>query len=117
MAVLTRDQIEQASDAKIIKVPAWGGEVCIRLMTVGDRDSYEVKLLEAQSKAVPVIPDFRSELLARCLCDDKGVLLFPGDEGVAALRRKSVDQIHGLWKAALKHNALTEEEIEKLAGE
>jgi hypothetical protein len=36
---------------------------------------------------------------------------------VAALKRKSVDQIHGLWKAALKHNALTEEEIQKLAGE
>jgi hypothetical protein len=117
MPSLTRDQIEQASDAKIIRVPAWGGEVCVRLMTVGDRDSYEVKLLEAQSKSVPVIPDFRSELLARCLCDDKGTLLFPGDEGVAALKRKSVDQIHGLWKAALKHNALTEEEIQKLAGE
>jgi hypothetical protein len=117
MPALTRDQIEQASDAKIIRVPAWGGEVCVRLMTVGDRDSYEVKLLEAQSKSVPVIPDFRSELLARCLCDDKGTLLFPGDEGVAALKQKSVDQIHGLWKAALKHNALTEEEIQKLAGE
>jgi hypothetical protein len=114
---LTREQIENASDAKIIKVPAFGGEVCVRLMTVGDRDSYEVKLLEAQSKSVPVIPDFRSELLARCICDDKGVLLFPGDEGVAALRKRSVDEMHGLWKAALKHNALTEEEITKLAGE
>ncbi len=114
---LTREQIESASDAKIIKVPAFGGEVCVRLMTVGDRDSYELKLLESQSKSVPVIPDFRSELLARCICDDKGVLLFPGDEGVAALRKRSVDEMHGLWKAALKHNALTEEEITKLAGE
>jgi hypothetical protein len=114
---LTREQIENASDAKIIKVPAFGGEVCVRLMTVGDRDSYELKLLESQSKSVPVIPDFRSELLARCICDDKGVLLFPGDEGVAALRKRSVDEMHGLWKAALKHNALTEEEITKLAGE
>lgn len=114
---LTREQIENATDAKIIKVPAFGGEVCVRLMTVGDRDSYELKLLESQSKSVPVIPDFRSELLARCICDDKGVLLFPGDDGVAALRKRSVDEMHGLWKAALKHNALTEEEITKLAGE
>lgn len=117
MPTLTREQIENASDAKIIRVKAWDGEVCIRLMTVGDRDSYEVKLLEAQTKSVAVIPDFRSELLSRCICDDKGNLLFPGDEGVAALKRKSVDEMHGLWKAALKHNALTEEEIETLAGE
>jgi hypothetical protein len=117
MPVLTRDQIDSAHDAKIIRVPAFGGEVCLRLMTVGDRDSYEVKLLDAQSQSVPVIPDFRSELLARCICDEKGVLLFPGTEGVEALKRRSVDEMHGLWKAALKHNALTEEEITKLAGE
>jgi len=117
MPTLTRDQIDNAIDAKIIKVPAFGGEVCIRLMTVGDRDSYEVKLLEAQANAVPVIPDFRSELLARCICDDRGNLLYPGEDGVAALKKRSVDEMHSLWKAALKHNALTEEEITKLAGE
>lgn len=111
---LTREQIEAATDAKIIRVPAFGGEVAIRLMSVGDRDSYELKLLEADGKA---IPDFRSELLARCICDDKGNLLFPGPDGVAALKARSSDEMHNLWKAALKHNALTEEEIKRLAGE
>lgn len=111
---LTREQIEAATDAKIIRVPAFGGEVAIRLMSVGDRDSYELKLLEADGKA---IPDFRSELLARCICDDKGNLLFPGPDGVAALKARSSDEMHSLWKAALKHNALTEEEIKRLAGE
>lgn len=111
---LTREQIDAASDAKIIKVPAFGGEVCIRLMSVGDRDSYELKLLEGDGKA---IPDFRSELLSRCICDDKGELLFPGDDGVKALKRRSSDEMHGLWRSALKHNALTEEEITRLAGE
>ena len=76
---LTREQIDAASDAKIIKVPAFGGEVCIRLMSVGDRDSYELKLLEGDGKA---IPDFRSELLSRCICDDKGELLFQLDPTV-----------------------------------
>jgi hypothetical protein len=56
-------------------------------------------------------------LLARTLCDDKGELLYPGPEGVAALKRRSSDVMHKLWHAALKHNALTEEEIKKLAGE
>lgn len=111
---LTREQIDSKADAKIIEVPAWGGTVCIRLMSVGDRDSYELKILEGNGKA---IPDFRSELLARTLCDDKGTLLYPGQEGVEALKRKSSDEMHRLWQAALKHNALTEEEIKKLAGE
>jgi hypothetical protein len=111
---LTREQIEKCDDTKIIKVPAFGGEVCIRLMSVGDRDSYELKLVQAGGEA---IPDFRSELLARTLCDEKGELLFPGDDGVASLKRRSSDEMHRLWRAAMKHNALTEEEIERLAGE
>lgn len=113
---LTREQIDKATDAKIITVdcPQLGGEVCIRLMSVGDRDSYELKLLEAEGKA---IPDFRSELLSRTLCDASGELLYPGPEGVAALKRRSSDVMHRLWQAALTHNALTEEEIKKLAGE
>jgi hypothetical protein len=113
---LTRDQIDAATDAKIIRVsvPELGGEVCLRLMSVGDRDSYEIKLLEADGKA---IPDFRSELLSRTICDEKGALLYPGPEGVAAIKARSADVMHRLWHAALKHNALTEEEIKKLAGE
>lgn len=115
---LTREQIDAANDAKIITVdaPELGGDgkVCIRLMSVGDRDSYELKALDSANGA---IVDFRSELLSRTLCDDKGNLLFPGDEGKQAIKRRSADVMHRLWHAALKHNALTEEEIKKLAGE
>lgn len=111
---LTREQIEAADDAKIVKVQAFGGDVCLRLMSVGDRDSYELKLVENGGQA---IPDFRSELLSRTLCDEKGNLLFPGEAGVESLRKRSADQMHKLWQAAMKHNALTEEEIKRLAGE
>lgn len=111
---LTREQIDAFDDAKIIKVQAFGGEVCLRLMSVGERDSYELMLVEAGGKA---IPDFRSELLSRTLCDEKGNLLYPGPDGVEALKRRSSDQMHKLWQAAMNHNALTEEEIKKLAGE
>ena len=70
--------------------------------------------MEACGKA---IPDFRSELLSRTLGDEKGNLLYAGEEGVEALKRRSSDQMHKLWQAAMKHNALTEEEIKRLAGE
>lgn len=115
---LTRQQIDNAPDAKIITVdaPELGGDgkVCIRLMSVGDRDAYELLSLDAKH-GVPV--DFRSEILSRTLCDEHGELLFPGDEGRAAIRRRSSDVMDRLWRAAMKHNALTEEEIKKIAGE
>lgn len=113
---LTRDQIERANDARITTVPCpeLGGEVCLKIMSVGDRDSYELKLLEHDGKA---IPDFRSELLSRTLCDETGELLFPGKDGVEALKKKSSGWMHRLWAAAMKHNALSEEEIKRLAGE
>ena len=111
---LTREQIESTKNAKVIKVEAFGGECCLRLMTVGDRDSYEVLLIENGGQ---VIPDFRSELVARTLCDEQGELLYPGKDGVEALRKLPADEIHKLWLAAKRHNAMTEEEIRNLAGE
>lgn len=111
---LTREQIESTKNAKVIKVEAFGGECCLRLMTVGDRDSYEVLLIENGGQ---VIPDFRSELVARTLCDEQGELLYPGKDGVEALRKLPADEIHKLWLAAMRHNAMTEEEIRNLAGE
>jgi hypothetical protein len=115
---LTREQIDNASDAKIMtaEAPEFGGDgkICIRLMSVGDRDSYELLSLDAKH-GVPV--DFRSEILSRTLCDDRGNLLFPGDAGKAAIRARSADVMDRLWRAAMKHNALTEDEIKKIAGE
>lgn len=113
---LTREQIERAVDARIITVPCpeLGGDVCLRMMTVGERDSYELALVENDGKP---IPDFRSELLSRTICDESGNLLFPGKDGVASLKKRSADAMHKLWHAAMKHNALSEEEVEKIAGE
>jgi hypothetical protein len=113
---LTREQIERAVDARIITVPcpALGGDVCLRMMSVGERDSYELALVENEGKP---IPDFRSELLSRTICDEAGNLLFPGKDGVTALKKKSADVMHKLWQTSMKHNALSEEEVKTLAGE
>lgn len=115
---LSREQFDNAQDSKVITVdaPELGGDgkVCLRLMSVGERDSYELLCLEAKNGAPA---DFRTEILSRTICDERGNLLFSGDEGKAALRRRSADVMDRLWRAAMKHNALTEEEIKKLAGE
>ncbi|NBW13178.1 MAG: hypothetical protein EBR82_34670 [Caulobacteraceae bacterium] len=110
---LTREQIESSS-ARVAPVEAFGGECFVRVMSVGDRDAYEVLVIEHGGK---IFPDFRSELVSRTLCDEKGKLLYPGSDGIEAIKQLPSDHVHKVWTAAMKHNAMTEEEIRKLAGE
>lgn len=114
MATLTAEQILAANDAGLmgpISVPEWGGDVFIRVMTVGERDSYERLWI---GKKETGIENFRSEYLARCLCDDKGQLIFTRGQ-VAALAGRSGAVVGRLFDAALKHNNMTEADVEQLA--
>lgn len=114
MATLTAEQILAANDAGLmgpISVPEWGGDVFIRVMTVGERDSYERLWI---GKKETGIENFRSEYLARCLCDDKGQLVFTRGQ-VAVLAGRSGAVVGRLFDAALKHNNMTEADVEQLA--
>jgi len=116
---LSREDINKADDSELLRVevPKWGGAVYIRVMTVGERDAHELEQLAMQKKGEATMDNFRSRFLARCLCDESGALLFPGEEGVADLSKKSVAVCHNLWKEAMRHNALTQEEVDVIAGE
>lgn len=111
---LTRQQILAADDMGLleIKVPEWGGSVYCRVMSCGERDAYENDWVLNKHKGVE---NFRAKFLAKCLCDDKGELLFPGDEGVQDLARKSSKVLSRIWAKAMEHNALTEKDVEELA--
>ena len=114
MATPTAEQILAANDAGLmgpISVPEWGGDVFIRVMNVGERDSYERLWI---GKKETGIENFRSEYLARCLCDDKGQLIFTRGQ-VAALAGRSGAVVGRLFDAALKHNNMTEADVEQLA--
>jgi hypothetical protein len=112
---LTRDDILKADDLGLLKlrVPEWGDDVYIRVMTVGERDAYENEFLQAKNKNCGV-DNFRAKFLQRVLCDEKGHLLF-GPEEVALLAGKSARVMSRLWEAAMKHNALSDEDVEELA--
>ena len=75
MPTLTADQILAADDLglKKLSVPEWGGEVYVRVMSVGERDAYEKLWIGKKDSGVD---NFRTEYLARVLCNDKGELLF-----------------------------------------
>jgi hypothetical protein len=114
MAVLTADQILKVADAKTfeVEVPEWGGEVYIRVMSVGERDANELDWLSNKDKGVP---NFRSKFLARVLSDKDGNRLFSDDQ-VKELKKKSGDVCDRLFKLAMRYNSVTEEDVEIAAG-
>jgi hypothetical protein len=112
MTVLTAEQILAADDLglKQVTVPEWGGDVFIRVMSVGERDSYERKWIGQKESG---IDNFRTEYLARVICDEKGNLLFTRDQ-VGTLANKNGAVMSRLFDAAMKHNQMTEGDVEQL---
>lgn len=113
MPALTKDMILAADDCNLLKVsvPEWGGDVYIRVMTVGERDAYEN---EWQRKKESGVDDFRTKFLVRCLVDEKGNRLFDNGD-VQRLATKSARVMNRVWLAAMEHNNLSDTTIEELA--
>jgi hypothetical protein len=109
---LTADQILAADDMglKQVAVPEWGGDVYIRVMSVGERDEYERMWIGQRDKG---IANFRTQYLARVLCDDAGKLLFTRDK-IDALAAKSGAVCGRLFDEAMKHNKMTEADVQEL---
>jgi len=115
MKGLTAEEILKAADMKAypVEVPEWGGTVYIRVMTVGERDSHELEWLRSKERGVP---NFRSKFLVKILSDAEGNRLFK-DEQAPKLAEKNGDVCHRLFEIAMKKNAVTEQDVEELAGE
>lgn len=113
MPALTRDQILSADDLGLLKVsvPEWGGDVYIRVMSVGERDAYENEWIRKKDTGVD---DFRTKFLVRCLVDEKGQRLFDNGD-VSKLSSKSAKVMNRVWQAAMEHNNLSDADIEELA--
>lgn len=109
---LTADQILSANDMglKKVSVPEWGGDVFIRVMSVGERDEYERMWI---GKKETGIDNFRTQYLARVLCDETGKLLFTREQ-MSALANKSGAVMGKLFDVAMRHNAMTEEDVNDL---
>lgn len=112
---LTKDAILSASDLNLLKVHVkeWGGDVYISVMSAGDRDAYECEWLANKERGVQ---NFRSKFLARCLCDKDGRRLFT-DAEIDQLASKSIAVVDRLFAKATKHNAVSMEDVNQLAGE
>ncbi len=116
MGILTREQIEAIDDLKVkmveVPVPEWGGSVYIRPMTVRELDDYSNAVVRAKEKG---LPDFRSRLVAYCLCDEKGERLF-SDADVDALSRHNAVVVNRLYEACDKLNDISPRKVEEVGG-
>jgi hypothetical protein len=118
VGILTREQIDAIDDltAKMVKVeiPEWGGSAFLRPLEVGELDDYSNKVMRARQKGEG-LANFRAELVAKCLCDAKGVRLY-SDADVAILAKKNGMVVNRLYEAADKLNDIGPQKIEDVAG-
>lgn len=113
-------QILAADDLPVLKVTVkeWKGSdgnplvLGIRVMTVEERDSYEKEWIGNKERG---IDNFRTKYLARCLCHpENGDRLFD-EAGIEQLSKKSAAIVSKLFDKAMKHNNMTETDVEELA--
>lgn len=95
-----------------VQVEGAGCEVFVRVLTVGEREAWELACINAPNGKLP--SDFRSRYLALSLCDQDGKRMFSDASEVAALDGGIVGN---LFEVAFKHNKMSEADLKELAGE
>lgn len=115
MPRLTRDAILAADDLprEEVDVPEWGGSVLVSAMTGAARDAWEQSLVGTGSK--PDLANVRARLVAACIVDDSGALIFTAAD-LEALGRKSARALDRLSKVAQRLNGLTDDALEDARG-
>lgn len=93
-----------------ISVPEWGGDVCLREITAGQRDQWDAWQIEHEGAAR--YANIRARMLVLTICDELGVRLFADNEisVVSGLPAHTVDK---LWDASCKLVGLRPEDVEK----
>lgn len=117
MALLTADQILTADDRtyEIVDVPEWGGQVRLRSLTGKERDHFEASLQEKRGSSVKQnIENFRARLVALCVVDEEGKLLFTNKQQVLLLGNKSVAALQRVFNKANEMNGISEGDVEEL---
>lgn len=96
-----------------VHVPELRGIVHVREMTVGERDEYEIGIMDADSQQ-DKRRLVRSSLLVRTICDAEGARLFADDQAeelAGTLGARAADR---LFEAARAQNALGTADVEAL---
>jgi hypothetical protein len=93
-----------------IFVPEWGGDVCLREITAGQRDQWDAWQIENEGAAR--YANIRARLLVLTICDEQGARLF-GDKDIDIVSSMPAQTIDRLWDASCKLVGLRPEDVEK----
>ena len=109
--MLTREAILAAGDLKTVdvEVPEWGGSVRVRMMTGTVRDTFAAGLRKANGEFDAT--NYRAKLLACCLVDEAGTLMF-SESDIEALNSKSAAALDRVFKVADSLNVMNEAAVE-----
>lgn len=117
---LTITDILNVQDIKnqTVEIPEWGGQVTIQQMTAEARDQYEFSLLEKNGEGdyENTLCNARAKLVAACVLGPDGKRMFTTDQHIKALGSKSGRVLDRLFEACQKLNAITDGDIEEMAG-
>lgn len=110
-SLLTKEDILNANDLETqeVHVPEWGGSVLVSSISGHAKDKLE---LSFSSKTT--IENVRARIVAMCLVDDAGNLLF-NDSDITKLGKKSAKALDRVFNVAQKLNAIGDKEVEELA--
>lgn len=113
MAILNRDAILGCNDLKkeLVKVPEWGGEVYISMMTGVSRDAWEASLMNTKGNS---LENIRARLVSFTAVGEDGKRLFDDSDAIA-LGQKSATALERCVKVAQRINRLTEADLEELS--
>lgn len=114
-----REQIKAASAARKplkVHVKEWNLDVYVRVLSVGERDDWELAWVDIRNQKAEKFKNFRAFYLARTLCDQDGVRIWQ-DSDLDEVASQDGAIMGELFEIAQKHNKLSEADVVELAGE
>jgi len=118
---LSKNQIISAIDDRYedVEVPEWGGTVRVKAMSGVEKDAFEasVTTIRRNGNKVeqrPNLENVRAKLLAHCIVDESGALIFDDDD-IAALGSKSSAALDRVVDVAKRLNRMTNGAIQELS--
>lgn len=116
MGILTKEQIEAIDDMTSktveVEVPEWGGSVRLRPLTVTELDEYSNAIVRAKQNG---LANFRSRLVAYCMCDKNGVRLFD-EQHIEGIAKRNAVIVNRLYEACDRLNDISPRKVEEIAG-
>jgi hypothetical protein len=115
-----KDKILQQQDRETqdVYVGEWGFAVTLRALSGAERDAFEssVDRLGPKGQRIRDTKNIRARLLAKCIVDENGELVFTTAEDIAGLGNKSAKALDQLFDVAAEMNGMTAADVKKLEG-